>query len=169
MAKKKGFRLTRKMKKGLGIAAAAIILLLVLYGVFHETEYEISPSPYSEKHEAVYQYVHDGDTAVFYLDNGEKVICRFLAVDTPEAGEEGYAEAKQFSDNALEKASKIVLELDPNSETYDSYDRLLAWVWVDGKLLQAQLLENHLAKLAYIYHDYLYLDHLKQIEKNVTE
>ena len=112
--------------------------------------------------------MHDGDTAVFFLDDGEQVICRFLAIDTPEVGEEGYDEAKHYTDNALEKASKIVLELDPNSERYDKFDRLLAWVWVDGDLLQAQLVENGLARVGYIYHNYLYLDHLLEIEKNVT-
>ncbi len=168
MAKKKKFRITRKMKRQLAIAVSILILLSVVYGVFHKTEYRIEPSPVSEKHEAVYQYVHDGDTAVFFLDDGEQVICRFLAIDTPEVGEEGYDEAKRYTDNALEKASKIVLELDPNSERYDKFDRLLAWVWVDGDLLQAQLVENGLARVGYIYHNYLYLDHLLEIEKNVT-
>ncbi len=156
------------MKRCLAIAVSILILCFTVYGFFHKTEYEIEPSPVSEKHEAVYQYIHDGDTAVFFLDDGEQVICRFLAIDTPEIGEEGYSEAKSFTDKALEKAAKIVLELDPNSERYDKYDRLLAWVWVDGDLLQASLVENGLAKVEYIYHDYLYLDHLLEIEKNVT-
>jgi len=168
MAKKKKFRITRKMKRRIAIAVSIVILLSVVYGIFHKTEYRIEPSPISEKHEAVYQYVHDGDTAVFFLDDGEQVICRFLAIDTPEIGEEGYDEAKRYTDNALEKASKIVLELDPNSERYDKYDRLLAWVWADGDLLQARLIENGLGRIGYIYHDYLYLDHLQEIEKNVT-
>lgn len=156
------------MKRRIAIAVSIVILLSVVYGIFHKTEYRIEPSPISEKHEAVYQYVHDGDTAVFFLDDGEQVICRFLAIDTPEIGEEGYDEAKRYTDNALEKASKIVLELDPNSERYDKFDRLLAWVWADGDLLQARLIENGLARIGYIYHDYLYLDHLQEIEKNVT-
>ena len=147
MAKKKKFRITRKMKRRIAIAVSIVILLSVVYGIFHKTEYRIEPSPISEKHEAVYQYVHDGDTAVFFLDDGEQVICRFLAIDTPEIGEEGYDEAKRYTDNALEKASKIVLELDPNSERYDKYDRLLAWVWADGDLLQARLIENGLARI----------------------
>ncbi|MBQ1482319.1 MAG: thermonuclease family protein [Erysipelotrichaceae bacterium] len=165
MAKKKGFRITRRMKKRIGLAIGLLILAAVAYGIFHEPDYKIAPSPYSEKHEAVYQYIHDGDTAVFSLENGETVTCRFLAVDTPEIGEEGYEEAKRFTDNTLEKASRILIELDPNSERYDAYERLLAWVWVDGELMQEKIIENGLGKLAYIYHDYLYLDHLKEIEK----
>ena len=168
MAKKK-FRITRRMKKRLGIALAIAILLSVLHGVFHKTEYKIQPSPVSKKYDAVFQYVHDGDTAVFYTQEEGTIICRFLAVDTPEIGEEGSEEAKRFTDNTLEKASRIVLELDPNSEQYDKYDRLLAWVWVYGELLQAKLIENKLAHLEYLYHEYLYLDYLSEIQKNVTE
>ncbi|MBQ6215849.1 MAG: thermonuclease family protein [Erysipelotrichaceae bacterium] len=169
MTKKKKFRITRKMKRAIGLSIGLLIIAFVIYGICHEPEYKIEPSPYSEKYEAVYQYIHDGDTAVFYIDGMGDVICRFLAIDTPEIGEEGYSEAKQFTDNTLEKASKIVIELDPNSERYDAYERLLAWVWVDGELMQEKLIENRLGKTAYIFHDYLYLDYLKNIEKSVTE
>ena len=168
--KKKKFRIKRKTKRMIAIIIAALIIAGVLRGVIFKPEYKISPAPFTEKYNAVYQYIHDGDTAVFYIDTGEKVICRFLAVDTPEIGEEGYDEAKHFSDVTLEKASKIVLELDPVSEKYDKFERLLAWVWVDGELLQAKLIENGYAKLAYIYsYEYLYLDYLKTVEENVTK
>jgi len=63
----------------------------------------------------------------------------------------------------LRNAKQILLELDPASDTYDRYDRLLAWVWVDGELLQAKLLENHLAEIRYLYADYLYTDYLYKI------
>ena len=168
-AKKKRFRITRKMKRHMGIALALLIIASVVYGYFHQPQYKIEPSPISEKHEAVYQYIHDGDTAVFFLDNKEKVIVRFLAVDTPEIGEEGYEEAKRFTDTTLEKASKIIIELDPNSERYDKFDRLLAWVWADGELMQEKLLENNLAQLKYLFHDYLYIEYLENLPKNVTQ
>ena len=92
-----------------------------------------------------------------------------MAVDTPEIGEEGYEEAKRFTDTTLEKASKIIIELDPNSERYDKFDRLLAWVWVDGELMQEKLLENNLAQLKYLFHDYLYIEYLENLPKNVTQ
>ena len=167
--KKKRFRIRRKTRRIIGIAIAAAILAGVLFRLFYQPAYEIKPSPYTVKYDAAYQYIHDGDTAVFLIDTGEIVTCRFLAVDTPEIGEEGYEEAKHFTDVALEKASKIVLELDPSSERYDKYDRLLAWVWADGRLMQAELIRNGYAKLRYIYHDYLYLDELENLQKNVTQ
>ncbi len=167
--KKKKFRISWKTKRRIGIAIAVLILLGVLYGIFFHPEYAIKPSPHTEKHDAVYQYIHDGDTAVFLLDTGEKVTCRFLAVDTPEIGEEGYEEAKHYTDVTLEKASKIILELDPASERNDKFERLLAWVWADGELMQAKLLEKGYAKMRYIYDEYLYLDYLRSIHVTQDE
>lgn len=164
MAKKKKFYLKAKTKKAIATTIAFLILGYAIIALLKKPQYDIAPAPYTEKYKAVYRYIHDGDTAVFLLDTGEEVICRFLAVDTPELGEEGYDEAKQFTDKTLEKASTILLELDPQSEKYDKYERLLAWVWVDGRLLQAKLLENHLAQIRYIYHDYLYMDYLNSIQ-----
>ena len=168
--KKKKFRLKRKTKRMIGIGIAALIVAGALFGMLFKPKYKISPAPYTVKYNAVYQYIHDGDTAVFMIDTGEEITCRFLAVDTPEIGEEGYDEAKHFTDVTLEKASKIILELDPVSERYDKFERLLAWVWVDGELMQAKLIENGYAELAYIYsYEYLYLDYLRSIEKDVTK
>ena len=167
--KKKKFRIKAKTKRTIAIIISAFILAGVLYGFIFKPEYKIKPAPYTTKYNAVYQYIHDGDTAVFLLEDGEKVTVRFLAVDTPEIGEEGYDEAKHYTDVTLEKASKIILELDPNSERYDAYDRLLAWVWVDGDLLQAQLIQKGYAKLRYIFHEYMYLDYLENIKSDVTK
>ena len=166
--KRKKFRISRKLKNTFLIIIATIILTGVLRNVYFKPEYVIKPAPYTEKYTTLYQYIHDGDTAVFFLENGEKVICRFLAVDTPEIEEEGYEEAKRYTDRILSNARQIIIELDPFSEKYDKYDRLLAWVWVDGELLQAKLLENNYATLRYLYHDYLYLDYLESIKPSVT-
>ena len=168
MAKKKRFRISRKTKNAIFITIALLIVGYAIYAMVKKPTYAIEPTVYTEKHNAVYRYIHDGDTAVFLLDDGTEVICRFLAVDTPELGEEGYDEAKRYTDNTLEKASNIVLELDPQSERYDKYERLLAWVWVDGELMQAKLIENGYAQVKYIFHEYLYLDYLDSLAKNVT-
>ena len=88
----------------------------------------------------------DGDTAKFEFSNGDVVTCRFLAVNTPETVkpnspvENGGPEASSFTENALKNASVIELEYDSNSDLYDKYGRLLAWVWIDGELLQSQLI-----------------------------
>lgn len=113
--------------------------------------------------------VTDGDTARFIVGN-ETYPTRFLAVNTPELthqvyGVEPWAQAaKEFVRNKLENASSIVLELDPESDTFDRYDRLLAWVWVDGELLNYHLVAEGYAWVMYLYGDYRYNDTMIALE-----
>ena len=109
----------------------------------------------------------DGDTIKVYINNEEKTI-RLLAIDTPESVKpdtevEYYGkEASEYTCNKIKKAKKIELEYDDNSDKYDKYDRILAWVFIDGKLLQTDLVENGYAEVAYLYNDYKYTDILKE-------
>ena len=139
---------------------------LAIYRYFHFANVsEISPGKDTVKYEVRYLWTSDGDTATFQTEDGSEVSCRFLAVDTPEIEEEGYEEAKEYTRMALRKASRIILELDPQSDMYDKFDRLLAWVWVDGELLQAKLIREGLAQIRYLYEDYLYTDYLYKIQR----
>lgn len=112
----------------------------------------------------------DGDTAKFIINNKEETV-RFLAVDTPETkhptkGEEPYGkEASNYTCNRLKEGNKIELEYDDNSTKTDKYNRYLAWVFVDDNLLQAELVKNGLAEVAYLYGDYKYTDLLKDYEQ----
>lgn len=113
---------------------------------------------------------YDGDTiAVIYKGNRESV--RFLLVDSPETshprlGEQPYGkEAKEFTKNLVENARKIELEFDIGPQR-DKYGRLLAYVYVDGKLVQEELLKNGLARVAYIYPpNTRYVDQFNAIQK----
>ncbi|KAJ82725.1 Phage-encoded chromosome degrading nuclease YokF [Enterococcus faecalis NY9] len=49
----------------------------------------------------------------------------------------------------LSNAKEIQLEFDETNKT-DRYDRLLAYVFVDGQLLQETLVGEGLAKVAYV-------------------
>lgn len=97
----------------------------------------------------------DGDTiAVIY--NGKQENVRFLLVDSPETshprlGEQPYGkEAKDFTSSLVENAHKIELEFDIGANK-DKYGRLLAYVYVDGKMIQEELLKKGLARVAYVY------------------
>ena len=85
----------------------------------------------------------DGDTAWFYDQNGTKIKVRFLGIDTPESTREKEAwgkAASTFTRNKLQNAHTIVLESQgPRQETYGRY---LGFVWVDGVLLNLELVEN---------------------------
>ena len=141
-----------------------LFMLLVIPGVTYA----------NEKKEVEFKSCIDGDTARFIMDK-EEIKVRFLAIDTPETnhpkkGEEPYGkEAKEFTCNRITNASKIELEFDDNSDKKDKYNRYLAWVYVDDSLLEEELVQNGLAKVAYLYGDYSYTDKLKETEEEAKE
>ena len=88
--------------------------------------------------------VVDGDT--IYLDNGEKV--RFVGVNTPERGVEGYIASKNFVQKlCLNK--KVGIDVD-NSKHTDKYGRTLGVVIVNGKNVNEMLLKEGLAEVMYM-------------------
>ena len=112
----------------------------------------------------------DGDTIKILVGKEEKTV-RMLAIDTPESvhptkGVEYYGkEASNYTCETVKNAKKIEIEYDNNSDKTDKYDRLLVWVFVDGKLLQKSLIENGYAKVAYLYGDYKYTSELETVQE----
>ena len=112
----------------------------------------------------------DGDTAKFIINNEEKVV-RFLAIDAPESVKPESEvelfgkEASEYTCNRLKEARKIVLEYDDKSDKIDKFDRVLAFVYVDESLLEKELIEKGLAKVAYVYDDYKHINELRESEK----
>ena len=112
----------------------------------------------------------DGDTIKVLVDKKEYTI-RMLAIDTPESvhptkGVEYYGkEASNYTCNLVKNAKKLEIEYDDDSDKIDKYDRLLVWVFVDGKLLQKELVSNGYAKVAYLYGDYKYTSELEDAQE----
>lgn len=115
----------------------------------------------------------DGDTIKVTIDSAVYTV-RMLAINTPELAhdkvvEEYYAkEASEYTCNRIKNAKKIELEYDVKSDKTDKYGRLLAWVFVDGDLLEKELIEKGYAKVAYLYDDYKYAEELKKIQEEVS-
>ena len=160
------------------ISSGTIILAVALYLIFspdkdetttttnpttntieQTSEYVITPELAMDKtgNELVdvnYLNANDGDTINVELD-GEKKKVRFLMIDTPEMnynkGEPmPYAEqAKERTIELLENAKSVQLLFDQGPET-DKYDRLLAYVFVDGVSLHEILLTEGLAAVRYV-------------------
>jgi len=82
--------------------------------------------------------VIDGDTVE--LSNGEKV--RLLGINAPEINEPFGEEAKEFLSKMLE-GKKVYLEED--FKVRDGYGRLLAFVFIDDKNINLELVRNGLA------------------------
>lgn len=114
----------------------------------------------------------DGDTAKLLVEEKIETV-RFLAIDTPESvhptiDDQPFGNiASDFTCNELKNANEIVIEFDPNSDLYDRYGRLLAWIFVDGELLQKKLIAKGYAKTAYLYDEYKYTKLLLE-EENIA-
>ena len=125
----------------------------------------------SDKFKVTLDKCIDGDTARFVI-KGEVKTVRFLSINAPEIEhddvlEEFYGiESSRYVCNRLENADIIKLQYDSKSDKIDKYDRVLAWVFVDGKLLQEDLVRNGYAEVKYVYDDYLYSSSLKDLEVN---
>ena len=116
----------------------------------------------------------DGDTAKFIYKN-EQITARFLAIDTPETvhptkGVEPYGkEASEYTCNNLKNAKNIELEYDEDSDKLDKYNRHLVWVFLDGNLLQEELVSKGYASVAYLYGNYKYTEILEEAEQEAED
>lgn len=76
-------------------------------------------------------------------------------IDTPETnhprlGKQPFGEEAKERNRQLVNSGALTLEFDVG-ERIDKYDRLLAYVYVDGKSVQKTLLAEGLARVAYVY------------------
>lgn len=88
--------------------------------------------------------VIDGDT----IDVQGVGRIRFVCVNTPERGEEGYQQAKDFvKAKCLNK--EVTVDVD-DAKHYDKYERILGIVYVDGQNINEELLKQGLAEIMFI-------------------
>lgn len=156
----------------------AVLFLLFSLSIFPENLSASSDNDLelNKKYSATLEKCIDGDTAHFNI-NGKVYKTRFLYIDTPESTNkvEPFGNvATDFSCTMLE-AGNITLETDGN-ELFDKYDRLLAWVWVDNRLLQEEITRAGLVKGFYDYGDYRYeeiihaaMEEAKEAKKGIYE
>lgn len=144
------------------------VLLIIFIFVFTTDVYA------GEKIKVTLDSCVDGDTANFVINKKVKKV-RFIGINTPESVKkdnkiEPYGkEASNYTCKKLKGAKKIELEYDPKSDKKDKYDRVLAWVYVDNKLLQKELVEKGYAEVKYLYDNYLYSDELKKSEEKAKK
>ena len=80
--------------------------------------------------------VVDGDT----IDLGAERV-RFAMIDTPEAGEDGYGGAKEFTAKLCPRGSDAVVDED-DAQTHGSHGRMVGVVHCNGHNLNAELLDG---------------------------
>lgn len=81
--------------------------------------------------------VVDGDTIKI---NGASA--RLLGVNTPEKKEKYYSDAKEFLEKSI---SNKTVRLEFGKEKYDRYNRILAYVYFNGKNINLELVKNGFA------------------------
>ncbi len=100
--------------------------------------------------------VIDGDTMrIDYKGKQRKV--RFLLIDAPEMhhetlGQQPFGqEALDLNKKLIEQAKVVSIEFDATGDREDKYDRLLAYVYADGKSVQEQLIRAGVVRVGYVY------------------
>src|SRR5205807_7209457 len=81
-------------------------------------------------------YIVDGDT----LDVGSTRI-RLTLVNSPEVGQPGYAEAKEFTNRTCPVGTQALVDED-DGQTGGSYGRMVALVYCQGTNLNAELVRS---------------------------
>lgn len=119
-----------------------IIIILFFIGLLFIINYPFIDKAVKEflsEHEfAIVERVIDGDTVV--IEN--KTSVRLLGINCPEKGEMYSEEAKKFLEElVLNKTIKLKF----GKEKYDKYHRVLAYISVDGKNVNLELVEEGFA------------------------
>lgn len=102
--------------------------------------------------------VTDGDTIV--LKDGEVV--RYIGIDTPEQDHPFCREATRANREMLE-GGRIRLEYD--QDRLDRYGRILAYVWVDTLMLNAELIRRGLASVYLFSPNLAYRDRFIDLQR----
>lgn len=162
-------------------AGGAVLAVAVLAGCGGQAFTPAPAEPYSGLSRPVeaqgpfaVSRVVDGDT-IRVLIEGQEVPVRLIGIDTPEtvapnrpvecAGPEASVYAEQ-----LMSGDRVYLELDPTQGTYDSYDRVLAYMWLeDDVMVNLAMLQTGLAE-EYTYDDaYKYQQLFRQVEEQAQD
>ena len=106
--------------------------------------------------------VTDGDTVL--LNNGK--VIRYVGVDAPEEGEPFYEEAAQANYELLQGGG-LTLEYDIDKQ--DRYGRVLAYVWMDTLLVNAELVRRGMASVYTFSPNLKYRDRLVLLQKEARE
>ncbi|WP_181350518.1 thermonuclease family protein [Thalassobacillus sp. CUG 92003] len=131
-------------------------------------EKEAEEKQQKKKTNATVTRVIDGDTLEVRM-NGKTEDVRLLLVDTPETVHPNEPvqpfgpEATKFVKDTL---SGKDVRVKIGKEKRDKYDRLLAYVFINGETIQEKLLRKGLARTAYLYNDLTMLDQFHKVQQS---
>lgn len=116
--------------------------------------------------------VVDGDTIWLNMD-GENVKVRLIGVDTPESvhadSSKNTEEGQEASDFLKELLTDEDVFLTYDEERYDQYGRTLAYVYLNGEMVQRILLQEGLAQTMVVEPNTKYAEEFAQLEQEAAE
>jgi micrococcal nuclease len=134
-------------KKQYLIIFSIIIVSLFSFALLDSNLYSNREEQDDIELEGIVNYVVDGDT----LDIND-IRIRLALVDTPERGQDGYKEAREFVKNlCLNKKGEV--DIDDGQRRGDRYGREIGVVYCDGINVNKALVENNLTKIYTEYCD----------------
>lgn len=134
-------------KKQYLIIFSIIIVSLFSFALLDSNLYSNREEQDDIELEGIVNYVVDGDT----LDIND-IRVRLALVDTPERGQDGYKEAREFVKNlCLNKKGEV--DIDDGQRRGDRYGREIGVVYCDGINVNKVLVENNLTKIYTEYCD----------------
>lgn len=162
----------QKKRKWLAVLLVATLILSALIfwrevGKSRNNQAQnFSAVPLSQIEKVKVDYVIDGDTVI--LADGRHV--RYIGIDAPEmAPETGTENREEIIAGAVwsrKENERLVLDkeilLEKDAQEFDKYGRTLAYVWVDGKMVNEELLEKGAGQLMIIPPDTKYEERLKE-------
>ena len=136
-----------------------LVLLVVFLIIINYNFLDSSLENFFEESEFGFvERVIDGDTVVI---NSSSI--RLLGVNSPEKGEKYYEEAKSFLESRV--LNKTV-EMKFGNEKYDRYDRILAYVFLNEKNVNLELVEKGFANFYFPSGKDFYYNDFKQAWKD---
>jgi micrococcal nuclease len=147
----------------------AVLLLMVLPAC--SSTHPDTPS--DRRFDAKVSRVVDGDTVEIMYGGNKKETVRLLLVDTPETvhpDKPVQPFGKEASDYTKKQLTGKTVQVELDVSDRDTYGRLLAYLWADGKLFNELLLEQGLARVAYIYPPNVkYVDRFKDVQRKAQQ
>jgi micrococcal nuclease len=116
----------------------------------------------------------DSESARFILGVGE-IKVKYIGIQLEEkvidddSDEINGSFVSEYVCNSLKNAKEIKIQYEPKINKEDKFGRIQAWVFLDGVLLQEDLIVNGYARIMYLEDDYLYTEKLKAAQNYAKE
>jgi len=163
-------RLSRRSNAWLVLSTLAALAALVV-GYVSDQPAVVAPGPALQG--VVVRRVIDGDTVKLEDDT----VVRYIGVDTPEVrrrkAQRWIKEPEPFAEAATEANRRLVegrvVSIEADVQPRDRYGRTLAYVYVDGEMVNERLIRDGLAKLMTIPPNVRHVDRLRAAQEEARQ